>query len=60
MFGPINLLLLIALVVFASAINIPLCSQYGVNVVFRDTQGNTDSTTKANLCHDKKFLYVVW
>ncbi len=55
------LLFVFSLIVFnITCINIPLCSSGAVNVLFKDTQGVSDSTTRASLCHDKKKLYVDW
>jgi len=54
------LAIILLLFVSCSTINIPLCNDGGVNLNFKDTQGVADSTTKANICHDKEFLYVVW
>jgi hypothetical protein len=53
---------LLALLVFTScAINIPTCTKGAVSVSFRDSgKGTLDETTKANLCHDSKYLYVDW
>lgn len=48
------------LVLTTQVINIPLCTNGGVNVLFKDTQGSIDHTTKANLCHDNKYLSISW
>ncbi len=56
----ISLLLLSVLIVAIQSINIPLCTNGGVSLSFKDTQGVADSTTRATLCHDKKSLHVTW
>lgn len=48
------------LVLTSQVINIPACTSGGVNILFKDTQGMPDHTTKANLCHDKKYLLISW
>ncbi len=54
------LLFLTLLITTIQSINIPLCTNGGVSLSFRDTQGHADSTTRATLCHDKKSLHVTW
>lgn len=52
--------LILTILFTASAINVPLCSNGGVSLSFKDTHGNLDQTTRANLCHDKKSLFITW
>jgi len=55
-----TIVLLYAIVLTVTAINVPLCSNGGVSLSFKDTNGVLDSTTRATLCHDKKSLFVTW
>lgn len=50
----------VLLIVTVWNINVNPCANGGVSISFQDTQGYTDSTTRANLCHDGKFLYAKW
>lgn len=50
----------LGLIMAVSAINVPLCTNGGVSITFRDIHGALDSTTRASLCHDKKSLFVSW
>lgn len=55
-----SFILILALILSISAINVPLCTNGAVSLTFRDTSGNLDPTTRATLCHDKKSLFVTW
>ena len=55
-----KIVLLFAIVLTVTAINIPLCSNGAVSLSFKDTNGTVDTTTWATLCHDKKSLFITW